>query len=151
MKQVEVELTDLIGKNPQALWISPSGEDLYLVCDGAIYLFQTDEDCCSESWWADICSPQQLLEGDTITMIEEIPLPDPEDERSKQEVDFAYGYALKTNRGTCTFIYRNSSNGYYGGSCNIYAVEEVPEECIKVEPYPYRDWRAADWRDEEAA
>ena len=144
MKQVEVELTDLIGKNPQALWISPGEEDLYLVCDGAMYLFQTNSECCSESWWADICSPQQLLEGDAITMIEEIPLPDPKDERSRQEADFAYGYALKTNRGVCTLIYRNSSNGYYGGSCSFYRVIDIPDDCEEIEAFSWGDWQAPD-------
>lgn len=87
--------------------------------DGCIAIFATEGDCCSDSWWADICDVSALVGGRLIA-VEQIPLPAPADSRTRQEVDEAYGVMFKTDRGTATAIYRNSSNGYYGGWCEVF-------------------------------
>ena len=74
--------------------------------------------CCSETWWADILGVEYLI-GHTIQAIEEILLPNPHDDRGRQEFDRQYGVLIRTELGIVTLIYRNSSNGYYGGSFQI--------------------------------
>jgi len=81
----------------------------------------TDGDCCSESWFADIISPQLLI-GAPVTSAEEIPLPKQlknsqydNQSRTRQEEDRIYCIQIETTKGVCDIIFRNSSNGYYGG------------------------------------
>jgi hypothetical protein len=46
-------------------------------------------------------------------------MPRYDDSHCRQEHDSFYGYALNTKAGTCTIVFRNSSNGHYGGSCEL--------------------------------
>ena len=100
-------------------------------------IFETESDCCSETWFADIVGVQNLLKA-TITGVEILQLPDPEDARGRQEWDEAYGVKLKTTKGTCDIIYRNSSNGYYSGSAR--PCKAMPEGVEWVEITD--DWQA---------
>lgn len=83
----------------------------------------TDADCCSETWFADVVGAEHLI-GGYVRGIELLELPQPSDERSRQERDEAYGVRLTTNTGHCEIVYRNSSNGYYGGSAEVMSEEE---------------------------
>lgn len=85
--------------------------------------FATEGDCCSETWFADLIGVENVLEQPVIR-VEQLELPTPDDDRTRQEVDEAYGFAIITANGRCDVIYRNSSNGYYGGS--IYRIDAVP-------------------------
>lgn len=76
--------------------------------------------------------------GHTITGVVELALPQDGQERSRQEEDRVYGYALTTERGTITLAFRNSSNGYYGGYC--YASKSPPP--VEFTPITGYDWRA---------
>ena len=107
----------IIGKTCKDIYVSSDGEDLLLVfTDYSALVGSTDGDCCSQSWWADITGVKQIL-GREITNVEEIDMPDPDDNRSRQEIDIAYGYRFTTTHGVADFVFRNSSNGYYGGDC----------------------------------
>lgn len=100
----------------------------------------TDADCCSETWFADIVGVKNLI-GEHVIGIELLDLPQPTDKRSRQEEDSAYGVRLKTKIGHCDIIYRNSSNGYYGGSDAPMAGEQgltLEWEIIQD------DWQATD-------
>lgn len=78
------------------------------------FLFEAVGDCCSETWYSDIIGLHNLINRE-IYGVEILELPEPQDDRSRQEYDEAYGVRLKTVKGHCDIIYRNSSNGYYGG------------------------------------
>lgn len=90
-------------------------------------IYRVEGDCCSHSWFADIVGVEALL-GQLVREVEEVQMEsrgyDVNDGRALQEVDQAYGYKLKTAKGFVDLIFRNSSNGYYGGE--IYRVEELP-------------------------
>lgn len=88
--------------------------------------YETYADCCSETWFADITGVSALL-GSTVLEVENMDLPETEDGRTRQECDQFYGVKLKTTKGYVDIIYRNSSNGYYGGSI-IYESGMLPEE-----------------------
>lgn len=105
----------LVGHTPTQLWVGPDEHVLRIQCGDVAVVANTDGDCCSESWWADIVGVKQML-GAEVTAAVVIDMPDVlDDERSRQEVDKAYGVRVTTTRGVCDLIYRNSSNGYYGG------------------------------------
>jgi hypothetical protein len=81
-------------------------------------------DCCSESWVADIIGLNSIL-GTQVKTIGEIPysvinILESEyitQKRSRQDMDKLWSFFIGTVRKRdCTFIFRNSSNGYYGGS-----------------------------------
>ena len=57
------------------------------------------------------------LIGQVVTGVRDNPLTNygVDDGRRRQEVDEAYGYTLTTSKGYCDIIFRNPSNGYYGG------------------------------------
>ena len=84
-------------------------------------IFVTDEDCCSETWFADVLDADEFVGG----ILGENPLEptegfgDPEDGRCRQDEDAIYGFNLISNKGMCKVAFRCSSNGYYGGDMRI--------------------------------
>lgn len=128
----------LEGRELISIGVSPGESSLRLAfADGSYRYAETDGDCCSESWWADILGAKAAY-GGVVTGVRTLDLPHPDDNRSRQESDVVYGYALDTTKGTVTFAFRNSSNGYYGGSS--YAVETSPSATwAEVDS---NDWRA---------
>ena len=112
----------LIGHRVMELRVSQGeGAIAFLLDNGQTAVWRTEGDCCSESWWADGFS-LNALEG-VVEEVHELGLPDPDDGRTRQEVDVAYGFQIVTNRGKAQLVFRNSSNGYYGG----WASEELAE------------------------
>jgi hypothetical protein len=121
--------TKLQGKTITSIFVS-QGESTLCFClsDGTRVLWDTDGDCCSESWFADIIGVDALI-GGTVASIEELPdVDNPQDNRSRQDVDTVYGYDVTTNKGRATVAFRNSSNGHYGGSMT----EGIPTDADTV-------------------
>lgn len=83
--------------------------------DNGTILWETDADCCSETWFADLIGYAHLR-GQTVTRVVEVDLPHEDGGRTRQEHDMIFGIDLYTSAGVCSLIFRNSSNGYYGGS-----------------------------------
>lgn len=109
----------LLGRVVLEIRMQPGEERMQFLCeDGDRVDFVTDADCCSETWFADIVGVQALI-GSAITLAEWVDVPDAVDGRSRQESDSFYGFRIFTAKGCCDFVYRNSSNGYYGGSCAL--------------------------------
>ena len=117
-------------KNAKVLSVSISnGESaLMLSLDNGEQVFlNTNSDCCSETWFADIVGLDDLR-GESVLGVERLPLPEwvnVEDGRGRQDFDDAYAYRLTTAKGDCDIIVRNSSNGYYGGDVYLHGKEEV--------------------------
>lgn len=95
-------------------------------------IYRTEGDCCSETWFADIVGINSLLNS-KINKVEKIKTEQVKDSdaeygqwsikgynlndgRCRQDYDQIYGYKIHTNKGITDIIFRNSSNGYYGGS-----------------------------------
>ena len=104
----------LIGKTVTHLWVTDEEESLIFATDTGYIRWLTEGDCCSTSWWADVLGVDALI-GGKVQSVEKVDLPEPQDERTRQEEDIAYGYKITTDKGICDLIFRNSSNGYYGG------------------------------------
>ncbi len=107
----------LVGKRITGIFVGTGDETLLFKTDKGDVVYSTDADCCSETWFADITGVDNLL-GAIVRQAEDIENPDTntEDGRTRQQDDKAYGVKLVTDRGYADIIYRNSSNGYYGGS-----------------------------------
>lgn len=141
----EDHLPKLVGLKVNALWVSVDDEVLVLQTDSGQVAITTYADCCSETWFADIVGVSSLI-GHTITAATAVELPDPpvDDGRSRQESDAAYGIRLTTDApGDVDIVYRNSSNGYYGGSLDDVAMTPEPGwvEGLGLRPI-LADWQA---------
>lgn len=110
----QADMTELVGKKVVGLSVSDGEDMLVFDTDAGPIAYDAVGDCCSTSWFADIVGTASIL-GGTVSGVEALDMPDVEDGRTRQEYDRVYGYRVRTERGTCDVIFRNSSNGYYGG------------------------------------
>ena len=107
-------LEDLVGKRVLKLQVSQDQSVLVVTHDQGRSVYQTYADCCSETWIADIVGVDRLL-GQTVLQAVDRELEAVNDGRTRQEEDSFYGIQLRTTGGIVDLVYRNSSNGYYGG------------------------------------
>lgn len=135
----------LVGFRVEALLVSRDRESLYLVVEDGpasgpvrlVFELPVDGECCSHSWWNDVYAPKQLL-GGTITAVRHVDMPNADDDPTDDCVQ-VYGIELVTDRGICTLVFRNASNGYYGGSA--YCRLAPPAPPADLEPIT-EDWSA---------
>src|SRR5258708_242338 len=140
---METELKDLIGKKVNKVYIN----EIYLRfdTDGGIFTYEVEGDCCSSSYFYDFFGLDNLIKNGIIKEIKEVELhpydilktnwgmKDSKHEDSDIEV---YGFQITTECKdygdvTSVFSFRNSSNGYYGGSINKSNFKEELPELIK--------------------
>lgn len=136
-----MENTDkMVGQTTSALMVNADQTALYFVLkSGKIVLFDTYGDCCSTTWFADINGVDNLI-GAEVVSVEEVEMPDAEDDdRGRQEVDKFYGIKITTDRGYVDIVYRNSSNGYYGGDVIAGDAAALPDGLVEIRE---NDWRA---------
>lgn len=107
-----MEQHPLVGKTVESVFISDDKYALkFVLADGTEIIARVGADCCSETWIESLENPENLL--GTIRSVEEKDLKD-----AWQDGDFIqfYGCEITSEKGYCLIDYRNSSNGYYGGS-----------------------------------
>lgn len=103
----------LIGRTVTNIEVNADRSALRLsFTEGDPVLWAVEGDCCSHSWWNDIYEVG-ALRGGTIREIESVDMPDAPEE--DYEVIQVYGYKVHTDKGVATLVFRNASNGYYGG------------------------------------
>jgi hypothetical protein len=129
-------MKELIGKKVNALLVNSDQSILVFDTDGGDVVYRTDGDCCSETWFADITGVQALV-GGTVADAEEVEMAAVEDGRTRQEYDQFYGVKIKTDKGYADIVYRNSSNGYYGGSIDHVSMDR-PDDMTAITD----DWSA---------
>lgn len=114
-------MNELIGKKILSVSISHDEHILAFTTNQGVIAYEAEGDCCSESWFADITGVNALI-GATVQSVDEVDLEnyDVEDGRSRQEYDQVYGFKLITDKGYADIVFRNSSNGYYGGQISLY-------------------------------
>jgi hypothetical protein len=113
-------MQNLIGEKVLAIYVDHEDQaELVFQTEKGYLAYRLDADCCSESWFADIVGVTALL-GQTVNDAEDVELNDVmlQDDRCRQEVDRFYGTKLTTAKGYVDIVFRNSSNGYYGGDIN---------------------------------
>jgi hypothetical protein len=131
-------MKELIGKKITGLRINEDQSVLVFDTDQGAIAYDAFGDCCSETWFADITGVSALL-GGIVQTADEVGMEgyNVEDGRTRQEWDEAYGYKLTTDKGYADIVFRNSSNGYYGGSIDLLK-RELPEGMTAVTD----DWHA---------
>jgi len=111
---VKIELNE---NNDQIVFLTDSGDGIKRIA------YHVEGDCCSVSWIYSLSGVKNLLGQKVIEVIrKELPEPS-ESEQKGHDVLQDYGITLKTEKGYFDLVYRNESNGYYGGylSCNTWS------------------------------
>jgi hypothetical protein len=105
----------LVGKKILAVYLAEDGEAIRFDVEGGDpVVARVDADCCSHTWIEYIETPEHLL--GTVQKVENIDLDKTEENTADGEYIQFYGCKITTERGSSLLDYRNSSNGYYGGS-----------------------------------
>lgn len=110
-------MKEVFGKVIKSVYMDEDSQYLVLISDFDDYLvYKAEGDCCSSSWFESINNIESLINQKVIGIEE-----NPESIREDEQDDClrVYGYTLKTSQGYVDVEFRNSSNGYYGGSCEL--------------------------------
>jgi len=131
-------LSDLIGHVILDIQIGRQEDSVRFVCvNGDKIDFDTTSGCCSETWIAEVLNLPALIGKRVIAAID-LGLPErPDDGHSRQAHDIFYGFRLDTKAGSCTIVFRNSSNGFYGGTVQRGKLSEPGRSILGV-----TDWTA---------
>lgn len=135
-------MEELIGLVVRALYVAAGEGTLYFVTDNGVIAYEAEGDCGSESWFADVTGVSAIL-GKRVQSVARGELPDGYDassDRTRQLHDECYGYTITTAAGRASIVFRNSSNGYYGGSlCDAQQLDAVPDGARRITD----DWSAS--------
>ena len=108
---------------------------IVFVCTTGNYAFQTEGDCCSHSWIEHLSGIRTLKSKKPIERVTDIAMP-PAESCNDYDVIKTYGVQFDiAGKGHFTIEYRNSSNGYYGGSiefCNGGISDKTMSELTSV-------------------
>lgn len=131
-------MKELTGLKIKKVLMEKGESRIVFVTDKRNIGYSTYGDCCSETWFADIIGTDALIDG-TVSSVENIVVADKDDGRSRQEHDDFMGIKITTDKGSCEIIYRNSSNGYYGGD-----ITSAEVGCSEPDDYASitEDWSA---------
>lgn len=132
----------LIGKIIHKILIDSEDEILVFVTNTGNFVFQTYGDCCSSTWFDSITGVEALL-AETVLTVESIDNVDVSSARDEIEGHYIeemqnYGVKITTQKGYVDIVYRNSSNGYYGGDYE--PISEIPDLSNYIEIT--QDWEA---------
>ncbi len=127
-------MKELLGRTIKSVY-KMGDTTLVFKTDKGLISYDTHGDCCSSSWFSNITGIKNLLGQKVNEVVEREEFSD--DEIKKAEAEYKknneyeaeslalYGYLLKTDKGTCDIEFRNESNGYYGGWCELSNVTKV--------------------------
>jgi hypothetical protein len=130
LNQME-HLEELIGATVSEVWMEMGEGSIIFKTDKGVYRYPVEGDCCSQSWFSDIYGLVPLFESPVVAIVElGMEWYSIDDDRCRHTDDVAYGYQIRTEySGTTTIVFRNSSNGYYGGNlAQVEILHEVPTE-----------------------
>lgn len=147
-------MEELIGS--KILDIEIAGDELWLkfTTSSNSFIYQANGDCCSESWFSEIINLDFLI-NHTVSEVEylDLPLLNQVDGHCRQKSDRFYGFRIATEAGHTTIVFRNSSNGYYGGDCQFLEPDDLDinkvKESLRDEHVSNADWKSiknlSDW------
>lgn len=105
----------LVGKVLTAIYLASDKEAIKFEIEGADPLVvRCEGDCCSHTWIEHLELPALGLPA-TVTAVEDLDMKKEPTDNDGDYIQF-YGCKVVTDRGEIVIDYRNSSNGYYGGS-----------------------------------
>lgn len=133
-------MKELIGKFVTDIYVSDDERFMKFNVKGEPpIIYEAYGDCCSETWFADIIPDWRFKDKDRenypleVLGCEELDIPTwlqeviAADGRGRQESETVYGFRLTlkdhawrpTVQHDLTIVFRNSSNGYYGGEVKL--------------------------------
>jgi hypothetical protein len=147
----EITMKEIFKQTISAIYIDEDSQYLVFIAKWGepYWVYHASAECCSRSWFESINNPENLL-CEEIIDIEEKPDSETNGESCDRHDYFAtvYGYTLKTNKGYTDIEFRNSSNGYYGGSCEFVPdaklIFPVIEDTQKPYNFTYNTWNVND-------
>lgn len=119
-KRMFESFNKLVGRKVVDIILSSDKQIVEFVCEDFKITFSCDSDCCSETWIEDFDNRDFLI-GKTINKVEIIPMEDTYEYSGDYEphednnCHWVYGVKFFSNAGIADLIFRNASNGYYGG------------------------------------
>jgi hypothetical protein len=130
---MQTRLSELVGKKIACIFVGEDEDRIVFLTNEGTIGYMCHGDCCSQTWIADLIGVDALI-GGTVIEVETIELEDynTEDGRSRQHSDCAYGEKITTNKGFAKLIYRNSSNGYYGGDIEFETELEIGDNAKQI-------------------
>jgi hypothetical protein len=124
-----MSIKELIGKTVTEIRINETNCMLYFRTSDGVIKWEAFGDCCSHSWFNDILIIPNLI-GHQVMSVED--LGDIESFDQGYDLIQVYGYRIVTANGFTEVIFRNESNGYYGGYLEEEVVNEVPSDTIDL-------------------
>ena len=116
-------MKELIGKTILSYKLEDGGAKLTFTTDKGDIVYETYGDCCSSSWFSDVVGVGNLIGETVLEVVERQEWSEEETKKAEAQGEYdvlsLYGYLIKTERGICDMEFRNDSNGYYGGSCDL--------------------------------
>ena len=128
------EFQGLIGSEVYKIYLKEDKTVLVLETSTGLHGLHTDGDCCSESWIEHIDGADDFQgysrTKDTPAIIEKVEEVDlGEVVATRQESDQLYCFNIYLTSGRKIQIeFRNSSNGYYGGTMDYCFIERLSPE-----------------------
>lgn len=123
MSYGEKDIERLVGRTIKKIYMNE--DNLKFETNLGNIVFQVYGDCCSRSYFHDFIGVEKLLKGTPVVSVSRVGLETanskvPVNRNDSEEVK-CYGYEIVTEdpqfgEVTSVFSFRNSSNGYYGGS-----------------------------------
>ena len=105
----------LIGKTLLGIKIAEDKEAILFMTNQGEIIARCDADCCSSTWIEHVELPALGFPA-TVIAVSDLDLPGSEEHHPEYDCLQVYGLKIATDKGDCILDYRNSSNGYYGGS-----------------------------------
>lgn len=114
-------MKELIGKTIRAIELNADSTTVVFETDEGPVCFDTSGDCCSHSWFEHFTNVRESIGKKVVNVIKR-ETRDAEDNEKKEDQDCVriYGYSIEhTGIVPLDVEFRNESNGYYGGSCDL--------------------------------
>lgn len=134
-------MKELIGSTIKAIYVDTQNQEcLSFETDKGVFNYYVWGDCCSNSYFSDVVNVDFMLSGKKVLDVEEMQLQQGEFRPMKNDSDECislYGYRLTIGDdeddilGCGIVMFRNASNGYYGGSCDLLK-GELPPGLVKI-------------------
>ena len=109
-----MEQNILINRTIEKIQIAEDKLAINFVTSEGEVLVRVDADCCSYTWIEHIELPALGFPA-LVVAVNDLEMPDLGN-MEEYEVIAYYGCKISTDKGDIVIDYRNSSNGYYGGS-----------------------------------
>jgi hypothetical protein len=107
------EFSDLLGKHLTEITNDSNSKLIFWCADGTVYQMYHSQDCCESVYLEDVIGNMADLVLGPILLAEVVSnADDPPLDDSEKSYTWTF-YKLATNRGSVTFRWYGSSNGYY--------------------------------------